>query len=127
MLSAKSGKHISSIFIKKTSNNIIIMKILKKAAEKYLYDKGIGTGTNITTSNVAKAFIDGVEFSQKWTDVNDELPTPEISVIVKCETDNDQHYPYFGNQQYAIAEVSEVTGEWRTDFPITHWRYINLK
>jgi len=102
------------------------MKTIDQSAIQYIDHKGIGTGTNLTTLNVTAAFAAGVEFAQQWTDVNVELPEPEAQVLVRFDSE-DEDKVYFGDYQYAITERSSVTGEWRTDFPISHWRYIELK
>ena len=66
------------------------------------------------------AFKAGVEFAQRWIPVEEELPPPEESVLVKdC----------FGKHRVSVLMYDMKT--WKTismsDGRVTHWRPIELK
>jgi len=101
------------------------MKTIKEMAKEYAEESWIATEGD--KKAIALIFTECAEIIQKWISVEDELPPPETAVIVKYDESEEGEPPYFGDCEYAIAEVSSVTGEWRTDFPISHWRLVEIK
>ena len=78
-------------------------------------------------------FKAGVEFAQRWTPVEEELPEVGEMVLTKMEK---RHGDTWVQNYYSTATRLENQGEWQTvnwvDHSIsfghiTHWRYIDIK
>ena len=94
------------------------MKTIEEAAKEY----GRATGDNPDKPINAGygGFMAGIEFAQRWIPVEEELPPPEESVLVKdC----------FGKHRVSVLMYDMKT--WKTismsDGRVTHWRPIELK
>jgi hypothetical protein len=77
-----------------------------------------------------KVFLEGVKYAETWISVNDELPeipegkTESDTLILKSgET------IFIGN--YGIDHLDGTKLFWTnhvmSEYPITHWRYLNVK
>ena len=96
-----------------------LMKTIEEAAKEYM-SRSAGCRYDI-------AFKAGVEFTQKWISVNEELPDKYKKVLIKialldCTKENEF--------DFSIAMIAH-NGEWDVFFgknrPITHWRHIELR
>ncbi|MDR1129828.1 MAG: hypothetical protein LBK96_02480 [Prevotellaceae bacterium] len=113
------------------------MKTVKEVAKSYVYNvvRGMSIEDEFSVSTIEYAFIDGVEFAQRWISVEEELPEYAMetvkegnythtvsSVIVKTS-----------NGRYAIAKRRmfldhgwEWMGSGTFNRSVTHWRRIEF-
>ena len=95
------------------------MKPVEETA-KELYQLYVIPKSDRIPERFIEAFKSGVEFAQRWIPVEEELPPPEESVLVKdC----------FGKHRVSVLMYDMKT--WKTismsDGRVTHWRPIELK
>lgn len=71
-------------------------------------------------NEINDVFKEGVEFAQRWINIEDELPEPGEVILVKFKNDN-------------ISTAIFISGKFSVDFQdmegakITHWRSIEIK
>ena len=96
------------------------MKTIEKFKNEYLNSNLHIEDGEYTDTTISNAIYDTLEFAQRWVPVEEELPPPEESVLVKdC----------FGKHRVSVLMYDMKT--WKTislsDGRVTHWRLIDLK
>ena len=89
------------------------MKSIEKQA-KIMYDDAKNIG----------AFINGVEFAQRWIPVDEELPPNRETVLIKYLKDGKEKKSC-GQIVLDSIEIYWQSGSW-TQIPVTHWRPIEI-
>ena len=107
------------------------MKSIEEAADDYEQQFGFYSDGEINSSH-SEAFKAGVEFTQRWISVDDELPpcSDEDILIKGIDSDGRENMPDIGymysssnnipNKENFISQSGEIT-------KVTHWRYLELK
>jgi hypothetical protein len=101
------------------------MRTIRQSANDYAYGKISTIVKNVDYERMYNAFLAGAEFAQRWISVDEELPTPENWVIIRCPS-SEEDIPYIGEWEYDISMIIEMSREWSGDFKPTHWRYIDF-
>ena len=90
------------------------MKTIKEAAHEYFRRAGL----HLEPAGSECGFVAGVEFAQRWTPVEEELPNEMECVLLKSE--------YLGSINYDVGFLMRGKFKTKNGKP-THWRPVNLK
>lgn len=112
------------------------MKTIEQAATNAYSVEVLSSGCNTGVTFGKEMFISGVEFAQRWIDVDDELPECNIkgedgvmlseTVLIKVKNNNDM--PVVAIYiKVDDDEFFETLGVMVQQKRITHWRPIELK
>lgn len=97
------------------------MKTIEEAAMEYAIHREVDSTELQYIGKYQKSFKAGVEFAQRWTSVEEELPPLGVPVICK--------YSMFGKEYHwtgTFYTEERIMHFIKKHLQITHWRLIEL-